>query len=61
MNPVRASGEDSIQFLIGSGSAVARNEADATTHWANNDLGKDERTRLACGELSWSIEELHRG
>lgn len=32
-----------------------------TTHWATNDLGMDEATRLAFGELSWSIEEYHRG
>lgn len=32
-----------------------------TTHWATNDLGMDEPTRLMFGELSWSIEEYHRG
>ena len=32
-----------------------------TTHWATNDLGLDEPTRLMFGELSWSIEEYHRG
>jgi len=32
-----------------------------TTHWATNDLGLDEMTRLMFAELSWSIEEYHRG
>ena len=32
-----------------------------TTHWATNDLGLDESGRLVFGELSWSIEEYHRG
>ena len=32
-----------------------------TTHWATNDLGMDEPTRLVFGELSWGIEECHRG
>lgn len=32
-----------------------------TTHWATNDLGMDETTRLVFAELSWSIEEYHRG
>jgi len=32
-----------------------------TTHWATNDLGMVEATRLMFGELSWSIEEYHRG
>ena len=32
-----------------------------TTHWATNDLGMDEATRLVFGELSWGIEEYHRG
>ena len=32
-----------------------------TTHWATNDLGMDEPTRLMFGELSWGIEEYHRG
>jgi DDE superfamily endonuclease len=32
-----------------------------TTHWATNDLGMDEPTRLVFGELAWSIEEYHRG
>jgi putative transposase len=32
-----------------------------TTHWATNDLGLDEVTRLMFAELSWSIEEYHRG
>lgn len=32
-----------------------------TAHWATNDLGMGEPTRLAFGELSWSVEEYHRG
>ena len=32
-----------------------------TTHWASNDLGLDEMGRLMFAELSWSIEEYHRG
>lgn len=32
-----------------------------TTHWATNDLGMDEPTRLMFGELSWSIREYLRG
>jgi hypothetical protein len=32
-----------------------------TMHWATNDLGMDEPARLVFGELSWSIEEYHRG
>jgi hypothetical protein len=32
-----------------------------TTHWATNDLGLDEMGRLMFAELSWSIEEYHRG
>lgn len=32
-----------------------------TTHWATNHLGMDEPTRLMFGELSWGIEEYHRG
>ena len=32
-----------------------------TTHWATNDLGMGEPTRLMFGELSWGIEEYHRG
>ncbi|MBA3480547.1 MAG: IS701 family transposase, partial [Pirellulales bacterium] len=31
------------------------------THWATNDLGLDETGRLVFAELSWSIEEYHRG
>ena len=32
-----------------------------TTHWATNDLGMDEATRVMFAELSWGIEEYHRG
>src|SRR5262245_41302457 len=32
-----------------------------TQHGASNDLGVDELTRLSLAELSWGIEEYHRG
>jgi putative transposase len=32
-----------------------------TTHGATNDLGMDESARLVFAELSWGIEEYHRG
>jgi hypothetical protein len=32
-----------------------------TQHGASNDLGMDELTRLSLAELSWGIEEYHRG
>jgi hypothetical protein len=32
-----------------------------TTHWATNDLGMDDLTRLMFAEFSWSIEDYHRG
>jgi hypothetical protein len=32
-----------------------------TQHWATNDLGLEETTRLVWAELSWSIEVYHRG
>jgi putative transposase len=32
-----------------------------TQHWATNDLGMEDTTRLILAELSWSIEEYHRG
>jgi hypothetical protein len=32
-----------------------------TEHWATNDLEMDELTRLRGSELSWGIEEYHRG
>jgi DDE superfamily endonuclease len=32
-----------------------------TQHWATNDLGMEATTRLVLAELSWSIEEYHRG
>lgn len=32
-----------------------------TTHWATNDLGMEAGTRQMFAELSWSIEEYHRG
>lgn len=38
---------------------VARNGD--TEHWVTNDLGMDDRTRLAYAERSWGVEEFHRG
>jgi len=32
-----------------------------TTHWATNDLGMGESARLVFAELSWGVEEYHRG
>lgn len=32
-----------------------------TTHWATNDLGMAEDARRMFAELSWGIEEYHRG
>jgi len=32
-----------------------------TTHWRTNDLGMGEMARLMFADLSWSIEEYHRG
>jgi putative transposase len=32
-----------------------------TEHWATNDLGMDELTRLKYRDFSWRIEEYHRG
>ena len=32
-----------------------------TTHWATNEAGMTEMGRLAGAELSWGIEEYHRG
>jgi putative transposase len=32
-----------------------------TTYWATNDLGLGEGDRLMFAELSWAIEEYHRG
>ena len=32
-----------------------------TTHWATNDLGMAEDTRRMFAELSWGVEEYHRG
>lgn len=32
-----------------------------TDHWASNDLGLDELTRLKYADFSWRIEEYHRG
>lgn len=60
--PIAASG--TVVWLPGYGEVrvfrlVAPN-GDAT-HWATNDLGMDETTRLMFGELSWGIEEYHRG
>jgi len=60
--PVAATG--TVVWLPGYGEVkvfrVVAPDGD-TTHWATNDLGMDEAGRLAFGELSWSIEEYHRG
>lgn len=60
--PIAATG--TVVWLPGYGEVkvfrtVAPN-GDAT-HWATNDLGLDETGRLVFAELSWSIEEYHRG
>ncbi|MBY0513448.1 MAG: transposase [Gemmataceae bacterium] len=60
--PIAAAG--TVVWLPGYGAVrvfrVVAPDGD-TAHWATNDLGMDEPTRLAFGELSWSIEEYHRG
>ena len=60
--PVAASG--TVVWLPGYGEVrvfrVVAPNGD-TTHWATNDLGLDESGRLAFAELSWGIEEYHRG
>ncbi len=60
--PIAASG--TVVWVPGYGEVrvfrVVAPDGD-TTHWATNDLGMDEPTRLMFGELSWSIEEYHRG
>lgn len=60
--PIAASG--TVVWLPGYGEVrvfrVVAPNGD-TTHWATNDLGMDEPTRVMFGELSWSIEEYHRG
>ena len=60
--PVAAAG--TVVWLPGFGAVrvfrVVAPDGD-TTHWATNDLGMGEAARLAFAELSWSIEEYHRG
>jgi hypothetical protein len=60
--PITAAG--TVVWLPGYGEVkvfrVVAPDGD-TTHWATNDLGMGEPTRLMFGELSWSIEEYHRG
>jgi putative transposase len=60
--PIAAAG--TVVWLPGYGEVrvfrVVAPNGDAT-HWATNDLGMGEVTRLMFGELSWSIEEYHRG
>jgi putative transposase len=60
--PVAATG--TVVWLPGYGEVkvfrVVAPDGD-TTHWATNDLDMDELTRLVFAELSWSIEEYHRG
>lgn len=60
--PIAASG--TVVWLPGYGEVkvfrVVAPNGDAT-HWATNALGLDESARLVFAELSWSIEESHRG
>jgi hypothetical protein len=60
--PIAATG--TVVWLPGYGEVrvfrVVAPDGD-TRHWATNDLGMDETTRLMFAELSWSIEEYHRG
>ncbi|MDB5310822.1 MAG: Transposase domain protein [Gemmataceae bacterium] len=60
--PIAASG--TVVWLPGFGPVrvfrVVAPDGD-TTHWATNDLGMGEVTRVMFAELSWSIEEYHRG
>jgi hypothetical protein len=60
--PIAASG--TAVWLPGYGAVrvfrVVAPDGD-TAHWATNDLGMGEAVRLMFAELSWSIEEYHRG
>jgi hypothetical protein len=60
--PIAAAG--TVVWLPGYGEVkvfrVVAPDGD-TTHWATNDLGMGEAGRLVFGELSWSVEEYHRG
>jgi putative transposase len=60
--PIAAAG--TVVWLPGYGEVkvfwVVAPDGDMT-HWATNDLGMGEAGRLVFGELSWSIEEYHRG
>jgi hypothetical protein len=60
--PIAASG--TVVWLPGYGEVrvfrVVAPDGD-TAHWATNDLGMAEAVRLMFAELSWSIEEYHRG
>jgi putative transposase len=60
--PIAASG--TVVWLPGYGEVrvfrIVAPDGD-TTHWATNDLGMEEAVRLMFAELSWSIEEYHRG
>ncbi len=60
--PIAAAG--TVVWLPGYGEVrvfrVVAPDGD-TAHWATNDLGMAEAVRLMFAELSWSIEEYHRG
>lgn len=60
--PIAASG--TVVWLPGFGAVrvfrIVAPDGD-TAHWATNDLGLGEAERLMFAELSWSIEEYHRG
>jgi len=60
--PIMAAG--TVVWLPGYGEVkvfrVVAPDGD-TTHWATNDPGMEEPSRLMFGELSWPMEEYHRG
>jgi putative transposase len=60
--PVAADG--TVVWLPGFGLArvfrIVARDGD-TSHWVTNDLGMEPGTRQLFAELSWSIEEYHRG
>ena len=60
--PIAASGTDAWlpEFGLVRVFRVVAPNGD-TTHWATNDLGMAEDVRRMFAELSWGIEEYHRG
>lgn len=60
--PIAASG--TVVWLPGYGEVkvfrVVAPDGD-TTHWATNDLGMSDLTRVQLAEFSWAIESYHRG